>query len=57
MTNVEIELSNAIEAIEAGKLNDYEASFVEKIKDFSKKELKNLSSKQYDFLRTIAKKS
>ena len=56
MTIVEIKLSNAIEALEAGKLNDYEASFVEKIKDFSKKELKNLSSKQYNFLRSIAEK-
>ena len=56
MTNVEINLSNALEALEAGRLTAYEAEFVESIRDYTKKELKNLSSKQYKLLREISNK-
>ena len=56
MTNVEINLKYAVAALEAGRLNDYEAEFIESIRDYSKKELKNLSSKQYNILREISNK-
>lgn len=54
MTNVESYLQTAVENIE--QLNAAEKSFIESIKDYSKKQLKNLSSKQFDWLRTIARK-
>lgn len=57
MTNVESYLADAIEALEDKKLTSFEADFVESIKDYNKKELKSLSSKQFLFLRSIAKKS
>lgn len=56
MTNVEINLSCAIAALEAGRLSAYEAEFIQSIRDSSKKELKSLSSKQYKMLRDISNK-
>jgi hypothetical protein len=56
MTNGEINLDIAIKALEAGKLNSFESSFVESIKDYDKYDLKNLSRKQYDVLQSIYKK-
>lgn len=56
MTNVESYLSRAQEALEAGLLTSYEASFIEYIQDYDKKQLKSLSSKQFDLLRSIANK-
>jgi len=56
MTNAEINQAAAIENLRAGKLNEFEIKFVNSIKDMSKKELRNLSSKQYDILRKIASK-
>ena len=56
MTNVEINLKYAVAALETGRLNDYEAEFIESIRDYSKKELKKLSSKQYNLLREISNK-
>ncbi len=56
MTNVEINLKYAVAALEAGRLNDYEAEFIESIRDYSKKELKKLSSKQYKLLNEISNK-
>ena len=56
MTNVEINLKYAVAALEAGRLNAYEAEFIESIRDCTKKELKNLSSKQYKLLREISNK-
>lgn len=56
MTNVEIDLSCALKALEAGRLTSYEAEFIEAIRDYTKKELKKLSSKQYKLLREISNK-
>lgn len=56
MTNVESYLSRAVEALEARALNSTESDFIEGIKEYSKKELKGLSSKQFDMLRSIANK-
>lgn len=56
MTNAESYLEDAINALEEGKLSDYEAKFVESIKDYSKKDLRNLTSKQFMLLRDISKK-
>ena len=57
MTNVEINLECAVKALEAGKLNNFESNFVNSIKDYSKKELKTLSSKQFLLLREISNKA
>lgn len=54
MTNVESYQKEAVERLEKGELNSYESDFVEKIRDYSKKELKSLTSKQFFFLRKIA---
>jgi len=56
MTNAEINLTEAIKNMNDGKLNDYESSFISDIKDYDKKQLKGLSSKQYKFMRTCADK-
>lgn len=56
MTNVESYLTTAVKALEEGKLNSSEEYFIEDIKDYDKKQLKNLSSKQYNWLRQIASK-
>lgn len=56
MTNTEINLDVAVKALEAGKLNDFEAKFVESIKDYDKHDLKKLNKKQYDVLQSIYKK-
>ena len=56
MTNSESKLQSAINALEAGKLSSYEASFIESIRNYSKKSLGNLTSKQYDLLRKCAEK-
>lgn len=56
MTNGEINLEVAVKALEAGKLNSFEAQFVESIKDYDKHDLKKLSRKQYDVLQSIYKK-
>jgi hypothetical protein len=57
MTNSEINQSEAIKAMESGKLTSYESDFVESIRNYSKKDLKNLSTKQYDLLRKCADKA
>jgi len=36
MTNSESKLQSAINALEAGKLSSYEASFIESIRNYSK---------------------
>ena len=56
MTNAEILLANAKKALEEKLLNSYEEEFIEKISDYSKKELSKLSSKQYELLRKCASK-
>jgi hypothetical protein len=55
MTNAESYLQTAIEALENGNLDSKSAEFVKSIKDYSKKQLKGLSSKQFDWLRNIAR--
>lgn len=57
MTNSEINLSEAIKAMKQGNLSAYEMDFIKDIRDYSKKELKGLSSKQYDLLRKCAAKA
>lgn len=54
MTNVESYLSMACEAMEASLLTVAEDLFIQSIQQFSKKELRELSSKQFDMLRSIA---
>lgn len=56
MTNVESYLVDAVQALESDKLNSFEGRFVNSIRDYSKKELKGLSSKQFLLLREIANK-
>jgi hypothetical protein len=56
MTNAEIILENAVKNLKEGKLNGWEANFVEQVKGFDKKQLKNLTSKQYKTLREISNK-
>jgi len=51
MTNSQINLKYAIKNLEAGKLNNNEISFVQSIRDYSKKELNNLSSSDYKLLK------
>lgn len=55
MTNVEILHQEAIKALDAGKLNDKQKSFVESIRNFDKKQLKKLNSSQFKWLKDIAK--
>lgn len=57
MTNAEAKLRDAVDAMQAGKLSSYEKSFVEEIKDYDKKQLKTLSSKQYKLLEQCADKA
>lgn len=54
MTNAESYLSRACEAMEASLLTVAEDLFIQSIQHFSKKELRELSSKQFDMLRSIA---
>lgn len=54
MTNVERDLQTAVSLLESGQLNDYASSFVHKIRNYDKKDLKKLTSKQFLFLRDIA---
>lgn len=56
MTNSEIDLQSAIEALESGKLNSREADFINQIRDYDKKKLRSLTSKQYAWLRDISNK-
>ena len=57
MTNVEINLQNAVAALNDNLLNEAETKFIKQIKDYDKKQLKNLTSPQFNWLRDIAKKS
>jgi hypothetical protein len=57
MTNVEMNLEVAVKALKEGKLKGSAVSFIEDIKDFDKKQLKKLSSKQYHFLNDIYKQN
>lgn len=57
MTNAEIKQHCAIVALEQGKLTNWEKNFVESIRNYSKKQLRSLSSKQYDALTKIAEKA
>lgn len=57
MTNAQSMQQSAIEAMEQGKLTSWEVSFVESIKNYTKKDLRDLSRKQYDVLRKIAAKA
>lgn len=50
MTNAQINLQNAIEAMNAGKLTEWESNFIKGIQHYDKKALRGLSSKQYDVL-------
>lgn len=54
MTNVECYQKEAVKKLEKGILDSYQVDFVEKIKNYTKKELNSLTSKQFLFLRKIA---
>lgn len=56
-TNAETKRDWAVEALEAGKLTPYEAEFVEQIRNWTKKQLRGLTSKQYALLTTCADKA
>jgi hypothetical protein len=53
MTNAEILLQKALEALKAGKLSDDEKEFVSKIKHYTKFQLMELPPNQYHYLRNI----
>jgi len=53
MTRSESLLKSANEKIANGELNSYESDFIEKIKDYTKKDLKKLSYKQFKLLEKI----
>lgn len=57
MTNSEIMLASAVKAMNEGKLTTSERNFIADIQDYSKKELRNLSSNQYNLLRSAASKA
>ena len=57
MINVEIKLQAAIKALDLNLLNEKEAKFINDIKNYEKKQLKKLSSAQYNWLEKIAKKA
>lgn len=57
MTNAEINLRYAIKALEEGRLNDREAVFIEEIRDYDKRRLRGLTSRQYAWLAAIADKA
>lgn len=57
MTNVQSYLETAVELLEKNELRDSEATFINSIKNYDKKQLKKLSQKQYDWLKAIANKS
>lgn len=50
MTNAEINLNIAVQALKDGKLKGAAASFIEDIKDYDKRDLKRLTKNQYKFL-------
>jgi hypothetical protein len=54
MTNAQSYLETATQALEEGKLSGSAKSFIESIRDYSKKQLNNLTSKQFNFLRDVA---
>lgn len=56
MTNTEINLNVAVKALEQNLLNSFEKQFVESIKHYTKKDLRGLSSKQYNVLNSICNK-
>ena len=53
MTNAESYLEKAVEKLNQGDLNSYETEFIEKIQDYTKKDLNKLSKKQFMLLRKI----
>jgi hypothetical protein len=54
MTNAESYLKDAVRKLNDNELNAYEASFIDDIKDYTKKDLRKLSYKQFCLLRKIA---
>jgi len=56
MTNAEIILQDALKNRDDGKLNPWEEDFVSQFKNWDKKKLKSLTSKQYWKLRGISEK-
>ena len=50
MTNAEINLNIAVQALKDGKLKGAATSFIEDIKDYDKRDLKRLTKNQYKFL-------
>ena len=56
MTNNQSMQETAISLLEAGKLNSFEAQFVESIRNWTKKDLNRISSRQYEILKKISQK-
>jgi len=56
MTNAEINLQEVLRKRESGELNAWEINFVSQFENYTKKDLRKLSSKQFLTLRKIANK-
>ena len=57
MTNAQSYLQTAVQALEAGKLTGSAKSFISDIQNFTKKQLNSLTTKQFTFLRDIARQN
>lgn len=57
MTNAQSYLQTAVQALEAGKLTGSAKSFISDIQNYTKKQLNNLTSKQFKFLRDVAEQN
>ena len=56
MTNAELYLQEAVEKLDRGVLGSWESDFVSQFRYYTKKDLRNLTSKQFLRLREIAKR-
>lgn len=53
LTNIEITLAIAVKAMYARLLTENEGKFIRSIQDYDKKQLNNLTEKQYKWLHAI----
>ena len=55
MTNAQIDLKSAIRNLENGKLDTLFTQFIESIRDYDKKDLRSLTSREYKMLVKAAR--
>ncbi|WEK37802.1 MAG: hypothetical protein P0Y53_09835 [Candidatus Pseudobacter hemicellulosilyticus] len=55
MSNIDLYHQEAIKALNAGSLNEKQKQFIERIKDFDKKQLKKLSANDFKWLKDIGR--